>query len=165
MPKTITVYLSGPMYLGREQAVGWRDEVKQVFNKWLYSETEQPFGYSGSSKPKVLNSNFFDFKVLDPCNRWYDKGNSLDGVGGYVVQMDKMEIAKSDVVIVNATNPGWGTPMEQYLAWKDGKMVLAFSECEFPSIWSKAHCHQFFKNHIETAEFLCSIAKNIARVV
>jgi hypothetical protein len=143
------------MYLGKEQATGWRDEVKHVILNWSRREYQQG----------VLNSSFFNFNVLDPCNRWYDKGVQLDDVGGYVVQMDKMEIAKSDVVIVNATNPGWGTPMEQYIAWMTGKMVLAFSDCEYPSIWAKVHSNQFFRTHIEAAEFLCSIAHNIARVI
>jgi hypothetical protein len=138
------------MYLGREQATGWRDEVKQ--NLLMYVRD------SGKS-------SFLHFHILDPCDRWYDKGNDLDHVGGYVVQMDKMEIAKSDVVIVNATNPGWGTPMEQYIAFTSGKMVLAFSECDYPSVWAKVHSHQFFRDHVEAADFLCSIATNIARVV
>lgn len=163
MPKNITVYLSGPMYLGREQATGWRDEVKQVLIKWLASDTERVVGHSGISRPKIANSNFIDFTILDPCDRWYDNGPG--DFGGYVVQMDKMEIERSDVVIVNTTNPGWGTPMEQYISWTAGKMVLAFSDAEVPSIWAKTHCHQFFKNHIETAQFLCSIANNLARVV
>lgn len=150
MLKTITVYLSGPMYLGREQAIGWRDEVKHNLLMWVRN----------SSK-----SNLVHFHILDPCDRWYDKGNDLDHVGGYVVQMDKMEIAKSDVVIVNATNPGWGTPMEQYLAFTTGKMVLAFSDCDYPSVWAKVHSHQFFKNHVEAADFLCNIATNLARIV
>lgn len=80
--------------------------------------------------------------------------------------MDKMEIAKSDVLIVNATNPGWGTPMEQYIAWESGKMIICFSDCDYPSIWAKAHCHKMCRTHIEAAEYLCNIAaKQLARVV
>ncbi len=150
MLKTITVYLSGPMYLGREQATGWRDEVKEQILKWQQS---------------TANRSYVHFNVLDPCARWHEKGPALDDVGRYVIQMDKMEIVKSDVIIVNATNPGWGTPMEQYLAWEAGKMILAFSDCEFPSIWAKYHSHQFFKTHVETVDFLCSVAHQIARVV
>jgi hypothetical protein len=138
------------MYLGKEQATGWRDEIKERLLRWQQSPD---------------NRVFVHFNILDPCNRWYDKGVQLDDVGGYVVQMDKMEIAKSDVIIVNATNPGWGTPMEQYLAWSLGKLILAFSDCDFPSIWAKVHSHQFFRTDVEAADFLCSIAKNIARVV
>jgi len=150
MPKSITVYLSGPMYLGKEQATGWRDEIKEQILRWQQSP---------------VNHNYVHFNILDPCARWYDKGVQLDDVGGYVVQMDKMEIAKSDVLIVNATNPGWGTPMEQYLAWAAGKMILTFSDCDFPSIWAKAHSHQFFRTHTEVTAFLCSVANQIARAV
>jgi len=147
--KNINVYLSGPMYLGKDQATGWRDDVKHQLLQW-----QSQYGAK----------DLFRFNILDPCDRWYEKGPMLDRVGGYVVQMDKMEIAKSHVVIVNATDPGWGTPMEQYIAFTTGKMVIAFSTCEFPSIWAIAHSHMMFKSHIQATAFICEIAKNIAKV-
>lgn len=150
MPKIINLYLSGPMYLGKEQATGWRDEVRTIVNDWALQ--------SG-------NGHVAQFNVQDPCNRWYEKGPDLTKAGGYVVQMDKMEIAKSHIVLVNATDPGWGTPMEQYIAFTTGKMVITFSACEYPSIWAIAHSHQMFHSHKEAAYFICSIAKNLAKVV
>ncbi len=150
MQKIINLYLSGPMYLGKDQATQWRDEVKDRLFRW-----------------QQLKGDFerFRFNVQDPCDRWYDKGTQLNDVGGFVVQMDKMEIAKSHVVLVNATNPGWGTPMEQYIAFTSGKMVIAFSDCEYPSIWAVAHSHKFFKNHVDATDFICHIATNLAKVV
>jgi len=150
MPKIVSVYLSGPMYLGLEQATGWRNEVKTILNEWV----TQPG-----------NGHIVQFNVQDPCDRWYEKGDPLTKVGGYVVQMDKMEIAKSHVVLVNATDPGWGTPMEQYIAYTTGKMVIAFSACVYPSIWAREHSHQMFYGHKEATYFICSIAKNLAKAV
>jgi len=150
MPKIINLYLSGPMYLGKEQATGWRSEVRALLNDW----THQPG-----------NGHVAQFNIQDPCDRWYEKGEKLTDVGGYVVQMDKMEIAKSHVVLVNATDPGWGTPMEQYIAFTTGKMVIAFSDCQYPSIWAIAHSHKMFRRHKEATYFICEIAKNLAKAV
>jgi len=150
MPKIVNLYLSGPMYLGKEQATGWRDEVKAILSDW----TNQPG-----------NGQVVQFNIQDPCDRWYDKGPELTIAGRYVVQMDKMEIAKSHIVLVNASDPAWGTPMEQYIAFTTGKMVIAFSTCLSPPIWAIAHSHQLFYDHKEAARFICSIAKNLAKVV
>lgn len=147
--KPITVYLSGPMYLGKEQASGWRDEVIKYVDFWSREFPDRP-----------------TFKILNPCNRWLEKGGELEAEGSFVVQMDKMEMATSNVFIVNATNPGWGTPMEQYIGWSTGKMIICFSDCDFPSIWAKAHCHKMCRTHIDAAEWLCNVAaKQLARVV
>lgn len=150
MPKIVNLYLSGPMYLGREQATAWRDDVKRLLLEW----THQPG-----------NGHVVQFNIQDPCDRWYEKGPDLTKVGGYVVQMDKMEIAKSHIVLVNASDPGWGTPMEQYIAFTTGKMVIAFCSCMYPSIWAVAHSHQMFYGHKEATYFICSIAKNLAKAV
>ncbi len=151
MLKTITLYLSGPMYLGKEQAMGWRDDIEFHLIRW-----NNDFG----------RKEGFIIQTLNPCNRWLEKGGELEAEGPFVVQMDKMEMAKSDVFIVNATNPGWGTPMEQYIGWSTGKMIICFSDCDFPSIWAKAHSHKMCRTHIEAVEYLCNIvAKQLARVV
>lgn len=149
MKKTINVYLSGPMYLGKDQATSWRNEVKEIFYEWMSQPT---------SADILINPQ-------DPVDRWYDDKNKLLEDGGYVVQMDKMEIEKSHVVLVNATDPGWGTPMEQYIAFTTGKMVVAFSACVYPSIWVKAHSHQLFSNHKQASYFICSIARNLIRAL
>ena len=154
MPKIITVYLSGPMYLGKEQAMGWRNDVKRYIRDW------EVFLPGLSPRPPAT------FNVIDPCDRWLDKGGPLENEGPFVVQMDKMEIAKSDVLIVNATNPGWGTPMEQFLGWQSGKLVIAFCECDYPSIWATIHSHKMCKTHMDAAKFLCEVAaRQLARVV
>lgn len=137
----IYVYLSGPMYLGWEQASEWRDEVTQLL------------------KP------YEEFVVINPCARWLTKGPELTESGSWVVQMDKMEIAKSNVLIVNATNPGWGTPMEQYIGYTTGKFIIAFSDCEHPSIWAKEHSHKLVKTHVDAAMFLIQIMPHLLRVI
>ena len=158
MHKIITLYLSGPMYLGKDQASGWRSEVEEIIRRWETS--------SSADTPGYINGVDIRFKILNPCNRWLEKGGELEAEGSFVVQMDKMEMAKSDVFIVNATNPGWGTPMEQYIGWTSGKMIIAFSDSDFPSIWAMEHCHKMCRTHVEAANYLCNdVAKQLARVV
>jgi hypothetical protein len=151
------------MYLGKEQAKGWRDEVIDFLNN--HTKPIPIPRWNDTPNAKSLTKGYF-FNILNPCNRWLEKGGELEAEGPFVVQMDKMEIAKSDVLIVNATNPGWGTPMEQYIGWSTGKMIICFSDCDFPSIWAKAHSHKMCRTHIEAADWLCNVAgKQLARVV
>lgn len=153
MGKSITVYLSGPMYLGKEQAFVWRNEVIKYIDFW-----SDFWSREFSDRP--------NFKIFNPCDRWLEKGGELEAEGPFVVQVDKCEVAASDVLIVNASNPGWGTPMEQYIGWSTGKMIICFADCDFPSIWARAHCHKMCRTHIEAAEWLCKIAaKQLARIV
>jgi nucleoside 2-deoxyribosyltransferase len=150
MQKTIKVYLSGPMYKTLEEATVWRNQVSAYLNSW--------------SAPSNSEANQgVAFKILDPCVRWYDNKALLYRDSAWVVKMDKDEIAVSDVVIVNATDPGWGTPMEQYIAYISGKTVIAFANREYPSIWVKEHSHVLLSDHYGAARWLCRHAKEIAR--
>ena len=133
----LNVYLSGPMYLGKEQATEWRNEFKDI-----------------------IAASGLCIRCIDPCNRFYDDKNELLANGSWVVKIDKMEIANSHIVVVNATEPGWGTPMEQYIAWETGKFVVAFDDKPFSSIWTKAHSHVLLDSHILAANWIC---KNISQ--
>lgn len=146
--REINVYLSGPMYKTREESVTWRNEVKKILNNY----TEHGL--------RVKR-----FNVLDPCDRWFDDKEQLDKDSGWVVKIDKMEIARADVLIVNANEPGWGTPMEQYLAYESGKFIIAFCDKELPSIWAKEHCHIMLTNHVEAAMWLCMHSSDIAKTL
>jgi nucleoside 2-deoxyribosyltransferase len=139
----INVYLSGPMYLGEAQAKGWREYLKLTV------------------KEKSLNKRYFFY---DPCSRFYDDKTFLQQNASWIVKLDKMEIEKSHIVVVNACEKAWGTPMEQYIAYSTGKFVIAFSDDEHPSIWAKEHCHVFLKNVDEVAEFLLKNAMMIERI-
>jgi hypothetical protein len=140
------------MYLGKEQAFKWRDEVEYRLIAWN-NDVGRPL-----ENVQIV--------TLNPCNRWIEKGGPFEAEGPFVVQMDKLEMAKSDVFIVNATNPGWGTPMEQYIGYTSGKMIICFSDCDFPSPWAKVHSHKMCRTHIEATKYLCDVAaKQLARIV
>lgn len=64
------------------------------------------------------------FAVLDPMRRDY-RGREADHVAA-LVEADKADIRASDVVLVNANRPTWGTAMEVLYAYEQGKRVVAF---------------------------------------
>jgi nucleoside 2-deoxyribosyltransferase len=85
-----------------------------------------------------------DFKVLNPMSRDYrgvESANVQEIVDG-----DLLDIAASDIVLVNATAPSWGTAMEVRHAFTLGKPVVAFTMAESISPWIKYHCSEIRGN-------------------
>lgn len=168
MGKEITLYLSGPMYKTKEESTKWRNEIKKHLWEWenyIYrkhiKESDQ-FGVDLS----FLRKDDIHFNVLDPCDRWFNTREEANANSSWIVKIDKMEIVKSDILIVNACDNAYGTPMEQFWAYEIlGKFVIAFCDKEFPSIWAKEHCHVMLKSHFEAAEWLCNHSTDIARTL
>jgi nucleoside 2-deoxyribosyltransferase len=140
----IKIYLSGPMYLGEEQARVWRNELKKLVKQF------------------DINSHYFFY---DPCKRFYDDKVFLNNNSSWIVKMDKFEIEASHIVVVNACRKAWGTPMEQYIAYSTGKFVIAFSDQVLPSIWAKEHCHVMLRSVEEVADFLKNKLDDFVRVI
>jgi len=170
----IIVYLSGPMSGTKEESTGWRNEIKEYLRVRKDKEISNRVDVMRVAKmgnpnyafsPYYLTEGIVDFNVLDPCNRWFDDKKFLAENSSWVVKIDKMEIAKANVLIVNANENAWGTPMEQIKAWDTGKFVIAFCDKEFPSIWAKEHCHVMVKDHLEAAEWLYNHAIDIWRTL
>lgn len=83
--------------------------------------------------------------VLDPMTRDY-RGRE-DENAEEIVSLDKEDIESSDVLLVNANSPGWGTAMECLYAISMGKRVVAFAtHTSVPSIspWLRCHTHAIF---------------------
>lgn len=141
-----------------EDSTRWRNDVSSFLNDWSWS----------SPLNRQLSNEFFvKFKIFNPCDRWFNDRKELYTLDRYrwVIKIDKMEIEKSDVVIVNANDNGWGTPIEQYIAYSSGKLVLVFCEKMFPPIWAKEHSHVFTNCRFKAAKWLCDHAKEIAKTI
>jgi hypothetical protein len=65
-------------------------------------------------------------RVLDPMVRDY-RGREDECVNE-IVEGDKADIRQSDILLVNACRPSWGTAMEIMLAYSAGKKVVSFVE-------------------------------------
>jgi nucleoside 2-deoxyribosyltransferase len=106
----ITVYLCGGINgLNDAQAKDWRELSKEL----LKAET------------------------LDPMRRDY-RGKEDESVNE-IVEGDIKDIDSSDVVLVNATRPSWGTAMEIVYAYTRGIPVVCFTEGARISPWLRYH--------------------------
>lgn len=107
-----TVYLCGAINgCTDSEAKDWRETVKEAL------------------------ADTFDF--LDPMRRDY-RGKEDESVAE-IVAGDVADIQASDIVLVAADRPSWGTAMECCLAWRDGKMVLVVCGQERVSPWLRFH--------------------------
>lgn len=82
------------------------------------------------------------FVFLDPMRRDY-RGKEDESVAE-IVHGDYDDIAASDVVLVAADRPSWGTAMETHHAFQSGKEVLVVCGQERVSPWLRYHSHRIF---------------------
>lgn len=112
----LTVYLCGGINaLSDAEAKDWREEAK-----------------------RRLDGERFDF--LDPMRRDYrgkERENSAD-----IVKNDLDDIKWSDLILVNASRPSWGTAMEIVYAHSQGARIIAFGieDASKASPWLMYHC-------------------------
>ncbi len=124
------VYLCGAIRgLSDEEAKGWRDEAKKA----------------------LVAAHFI---VLDPMRRDFRGAK----VAPYlIVQPDIFDLEQSDVLLVNASRVGWGTPMEVAIAAYQNphrKQIFAFGAGEDPSPWLVYHCDKLFADLAAALAFI-----------
>lgn len=115
------MYLCGPINgCTDEEANGWRTTVKRLW-------------------PGI---------TIDPMRRDY-RGREEDCVRE-IVELDKIDVAASDVVIVSYDKPSVGTSMEVLWAWERGKPVVAV--CRRGTVlspWMIYHSHAIAHSYPE----------------
>lgn len=121
-----TIYLCGPINgCTDSEAKDWREFVK---SKW-----------SG--------------KTLDPMRRDY-RGKEAESVNE-IVTLDKIDIANSDVLLVNYDKPSVGTSMEIYIAFTTGKLVVVVAtQGTNISPWMRYHSHKIANSFEEGLAFI-----------
>lgn len=76
---------------------------------------------------------------LDPMKRDY-RGREAECYRE-IVELDKRDIRKADIVLVNYWKPSVGTSMEILYAWELGKPVILWCRAgEVLSPWLRYHC-------------------------
>lgn len=95
--------------------------------------------------------------TLDPMRRDY-RGKEDESVNE-IVKGDIDDIGRSDIVLVNATRPSWGTAMEIVYAVTRNKRVVAFAGSGRVSPWLRYHCDAIYRTIEEACE-----AVNVASV-
>jgi nucleoside 2-deoxyribosyltransferase len=121
-----TIYLCGPIAnCSDAECIDWRQEVTK---RW-----------SG--------------KTLDPMRRDY-RGVKNAPIKE-IVELDKIDICQSDIVLVNYVKPSVGTSMEVLYAFEHGKMVVVVNESqELLSPWLVYHSQLVFPSIKEALDFL-----------
>lgn len=76
------------------------------------------------------------FKILNPMIR--DYRNVTDIAYREIVDLDKIDIRNSDIILANCTQSSAGTSMEIFYAHQLGKIVVAVVDGQ-PSPWIKYH--------------------------
>jgi len=107
------VYLCGGIHaLSDTQATAWRERAKKLL-------------------PGVT--------ILDPMRRDYRE--TSDSKGDAFIEGDLRDVAESDVLLVNATRPSWGTAMEIVYARILHRRIVGFVDPGSPvSPWLRYHC-------------------------
>jgi len=115
-----TIYLCG----------GIKDLSSQEQNKWRDNTT------------KIL---FPRFNILNPMRRNF-RDNEFQSQNE-ICSLDKEDIINSDILLVNATKPSWGTAMEIMFAFSKHKIVICFTGGEYKEIspWVGFHSTRICK--------------------
>lgn len=59
-----------------------------------------------------------------------------------IVELDKIDVSASDIILVNYNKPSVGTSMEMLYAWERGKPIILWCpENEILSPWLRYHSH------------------------
>ena len=124
------IYLCGPINgCSDEECNDWRSKVKSL--------------WSGAT--------------LDPMRRDY-RGKEQESFRE-IVELDKIDVAKSDLILVNYDKPSVGTSMEILYEWQIGKPVIVV--CKSGAIispWMRYHSHAIthsFDQAVELAWEFC----------
>jgi nucleoside 2-deoxyribosyltransferase len=125
-----TIYLCGPINgCTDEECRDWRELVKSL--------------WSGPT--------------LDPMRRDY-RGRERDATTE-IVELDKVDVSSSDVLLVNYSKPSVGTSMEVLYAWERGKLVVvvAREDAEL-SPWLVHHAHAVRHTFADALTFIGEVA-------
>lgn len=108
-----SIYLCGPINGCTDQECrDWREYVKSL---WLG-------------------------KCIDPMARDY-RGREAEAYRE-IVELDKIDVAEADILLVNYYKPSVGTSMEILYAWQLGKRVIAVCPRDAViSPWLRYHAH------------------------
>ena len=126
------VYLAGPINGCNDgESKTWREKVKK----------------------RLGESN-----CIDPMVRDY-RGTEDQNVDE-IVDLDKLDILASDVVLANCWQPSWGTAMEINFAWFNSKPVFCVvQEGTRISPWLRYHSRDIYSNLSDALDIIENISR------
>ena len=93
------------------------------------------------------------YRLLDPMRRDY-RGKEAESVRA-IIDGDIQDINDSDILLVNASRPSWGTAMEVFFAASRGNLLIV-TVCpdENPSPWLIGHSTVIKKTFLDAFNYL-----------
>lgn len=121
-----TIYLCGPINgCTDEECTNWRDLVKLLWHG----------------------------KTIDPMRRDY-RGREKESVNE-IVELDKIDVTNSDVILVNYDKPSVGTSMEVLYAFERGKLVVVVAQQGANiSPWLRYHSHAIVTSFADALRYI-----------
>ncbi len=96
------------------------------------------------------------FDTLDPMRRDY-RGKENDCVKE-IVELDKVDVVNSDVILVNYVKPSVGTSMEILYAFERGKLIVVVADKDANiSPWLKYHSQYIINSFKEAKEIISNL--------
>jgi len=77
-----------------------------------------------------------------------------------LVNFDTFGIASSDIILVMAEKPGWGTAMAVQMAWAMHKTIISICSSAFPNPWLKNRSTHIVFNIDEAIEKIFHVGKS-----
>ena len=93
---------------------------------------------------EYVKNHAIHYRCYDPTRRDF-RNRKIENVDKEIVELDKIEICKSDILLANLLlkKPMVGTTMEIIYAWDRGKyVILIHPENERISPWYRYHAHK-----------------------
>jgi len=155
MTKT-KIYLCGPIAgCNDSEAHDWRD--------WFKEQVEDRVGDTGFGHQKGKIKGWAE--CLDPMRRDYrgaglsdnDEGRMPWWVVKEIVELDKIDIAQSDVLLANMLpdKSKTGSNMEIIYAWELGKLVVIVHDPKKPvSPWHRYHAQKIVATLEEARDYI-----------
>lgn len=95
-------------------------------------------------------------ETINPAMRTFD-GDFLQDSKREIVNPDKEDIDKSDILLANCWKPSWGTAMEIFYAWERGKIVISIVNGDNPTLvspWICVHSEYIFPSLTIATDFI-----------
>lgn len=83
------------------------------------------------------------YNILDPMRRDF-RGVEAANVRS-IIDGDIQDITQSDILLVNANRPSWGTAMEMFYAFRGSRTVITVCADDKPSPWLVGHSSYLVK--------------------
>jgi nucleoside 2-deoxyribosyltransferase len=102
------------------------------------------------------------FEFLDPMRRDYRGKETQPGISRQIVEFDVQDLKDSDIILVNAMKPSWGTAMEMRAAFSEfRKPVITVCSNANPSPWLLEHSNFIVKTFEEAVNLLKGIHNSL----